>query len=111
MTVLPIVLAGLAAACAAVILWRALVILNRTHHRSHARGRAHFLGFGLSYVALGVSAVAAAMSLTGWPGHEGPLLGLLLASAGLILFDRRRPREDRHGMAIETLRHPADPSC
>ncbi|MFI0609837.1 MAG: hypothetical protein ACH37Z_18330 [Anaerolineae bacterium] len=101
----------LAMACAAVVLWRAMQVINSLHHRSHARGQWHFLGFGLSYVTLAVSAVAGAMSLAGWPDHEAPLLGLLAASAGLIAFDRRaRARLDHHapGIAVETLHHPGD---
>jgi len=103
----------LAAACALVILWRALGVLNRLHHRTHARPSWHFVGFGLSYVTLAVGGVAGALSLAaGWPEHEWPVLLLLLASAGLIAFDRRaRPRQDHHapGMTVETLHHPAEP--
>ena len=113
MPALPHLLACLlAAACAGLILWRAAGVLNRLHRPHHPRPSWHFLGFGLSYVALAISAVAGAMSLTGWPAHEAPLLGLLLASAGLIAFDRRaRPRQDYHapGMTVETLHHPAEP--
>lgn len=101
----------LAVACAGLILWRALGVLNRLHHRSHHKPQWHFLCFGASYITLAASAVAGAMSLAGWPDHEAPLLGLLLASAGLILFDRRaRPRADHHaaGMRVETLHHPRE---
>lgn len=102
---------ALAATAAALILWRAACVLNRLHRPHHPRPGWHFLGFGLSYVALGVSATAGAFSLLGWPDHEAPLLGLLAASAGLIVFDRRaRPRQDHHaaGMRVETLHHPAE---
>lgn len=100
---------ALAFAAAGLILWRAACVVNDLHRPLHPRPGWHFLGLGLSYVTLGVSGVAGALSLLGWPPHEAPLLGLLAASAGLILFDRRRrPRKNWHGMTVDTLHHPQE---
>lgn len=68
----------------------ALCVVYRTTPRHH-RNPLLFLGFGYSYVILGAGAVFAAIEIIA-NQHLGelPLWLLLIGSAGLIAFDRRR---------------------
>ena len=85
------VLAALTALAAVVVIFRSVCTINRLHWTTHGHGYAHFLGFGLSYVVLAVGAALAAIdALHGALSLAGILL--LLASAGLILFDKRKAR-------------------
>jgi hypothetical protein len=76
---------------AAVVIFRSVCTLNRLHWTTHGHGYSHFLGFGLSYVILAAGALVAAIdALHGAISLAGQLV--TLASAGLIVFDKRGPR-------------------
>ena len=78
----------LAAVC---VISRSVCILNRLHWTTHTKGYAHFLGYGLSHVILAGGALLAAIDAAhGVLSLAGVIV--VLASAGLILFDRRGPR-------------------
>ncbi len=77
----------LALAMALTVAVRCVCVLNILQHQP---GRAYyqFIGFGVSYVTLAITAVGAALHIV--EGHgEWPLWGFLIASVGLIAFDRR----------------------
>lgn len=84
----------LVAAAACVVVARAACVLYHSHWRTHPRHPWHWLAFGYSYVALAVGAVAGAVAIiTGAREYDSlAALLLLIASAGLILFDRRQRR-------------------
>lgn len=73
------------AACA-VILARCICMVSKLSHRTWTGTRAHFAALAASYALLGGGALGTAMHLS-----FGPVL-LLLAVAGGVLFDRRKPR-------------------
>lgn len=78
-------------AAAAIVMARAICILNRLHWTTFGTGYSHFLGFGLSYIGLAAGALVAAIdALNGVLTLSTALV--LFASAGLILFDKRGPR-------------------
>jgi hypothetical protein len=88
MSALLIAVTILAALC---VISSSVCILNRLHWTTHTRGYAHFLGYGLSHVVLAGGALLAAIDAAhGVLSLAGVIV--VLASAGLILFDRRRPR-------------------
>lgn len=92
-----------------VVVARCFWILNRLHPAGHARSYAHFAGFGGSYVLLALGATAQGLQILAGQPPDLSDWCFCLASAGLILTDRRsRSREDRHGMTVETLHHPRD---
>lgn len=77
--------------CAAVILMRCVCILNNMDHRQRGTNFAHFAAFGLSYCLLAAGAMSAMFQI--WEGRaDWGGWAFLLASAGLIVFDRRRGR-------------------
>lgn len=85
-----------AVACAFVIFFRALIVIMGMHPNQRKGCYAAWLGFVFAYALLGVSALGSALAVCStppraenwqqWAGH----LTWLHASAGLILFDRRR---------------------
>jgi hypothetical protein len=78
-------------ACAIVVIARSICIINRLHWTTLGTGYPHFLGFGLSYVALAAGALVAAIdALHGALSLASYLV--IVASAGMILFDKRGPR-------------------
>lgn len=82
-------LTALAAGLVLVITWRCLTVLRGMHHRKAGCSYLQFLAFGLSYVALAVSAIGAAI-IVAQGDFNLSHLGFLFSSAGLILFDRRK---------------------
>lgn len=70
----------------AVILARCICVVPRLSLRAWTGHRAHFLALAGTYALMAGGAVGTAMHLP-W----GPLL-LMLAVAGWVLFDRRKPR-------------------
>lgn len=92
-----------------LILGRCLWILNRMHPAGHARSYAHFAGFGGSYVVLALGAAAQGLQILNNAAPDLSDWCFCLASAGLILTDRRgRRREAMPGMTIDTLHHPRE---
>lgn len=86
-------------ACAVVVV-RSVGVVNKMAHRERgSQPLWAWLGFGISYATLAASSVGAMLMV--WA--QAPQLGyvpLLLASAGLILFDRRRPAKALPGPAV-----------
>lgn len=78
-----------AAVLVLVIGMRCLRVIRGMHHRPEGCPYWKFLGFGVSYVVLAVSAIGAAIVI-GQGQFNLSNLGFLVSSAGLILFDRRR---------------------
>lgn len=85
------VIVAIAVLSAVIVIARALCIIERLHWRTHGQGYAHFLGCGLSYVALAAGALLVALEAWGGVATLGALL-VIFASAGLIVFDKRGPR-------------------
>lgn len=86
-----ILLQILGTAAGLVILARAVGVIAGMDMRARTEHYLAWLGFGLAYAALAAAAAASVIAL--WTG--GADLGTfawLGASAGLILFDRRRGR-------------------
>ena len=81
----PIVAIGLAS----LIFGRAICVLYSAHPSKH-RHPLLFVGFGYSYLALGAGAIFAAIEICGADVGHWPLWLILIGSAGLIAFDRRR---------------------
>jgi len=88
---------------ASVIFTRAVCVCYSTHPSKH-RHPLLFIGFGYSYVLAGAGAVLAAIDILGADVGHWPEWLILIGSAGLIAFDRRRqqcwavthcPAEDR----------------
>lgn len=81
----------LGALMAGVVLFRVISVLD--HMTPGARGISYlrFLGFGLSYVFLAVACVIAEIGVIEQQADPSDWL-FLGASAGLIVFDRRRRR-------------------
>lgn len=75
----------------AVIVMRAVSVISKMDMRSRSEHYLAWLGFGLSYALLAVSAVGSILALWAGSGQLGAL-SWLCASAGLILFDRRKRR-------------------
>ena len=86
MTMIPPVVAIL---LATVIFVRAVCVCYSTTPANH-RHPLMFLGFGYSYVLLGAGAVFSAIEILGADVGQIPLWLILIGSAGLIVFDRRR---------------------
>lgn len=78
-----------AAILAAIIFTRAVCVCYSTSPAKHAHP-VLFLGFGYSYVTLGAGAVLGAVDILGADVGHLPLWLILIGSAGLIAFDRRR---------------------
>ena len=92
-----------------IILGRCLWVLNRMHPAGHTRSYGHFVAFGGSYVLLALGAAAQGLQMVAGAPPDLSDWCFCLASAGLIVFDRRaRPRIDHHGdgITVETLHHP-----
>lgn len=81
----PIVAIGLAA----IIFGRAICVVYNAHPSKH-RHPLLFIGFGYSYVTLGAGAIFAAIDVCGGNTGDVALWLILIGSAGLIAFDRRR---------------------
>lgn len=85
----------LGVAAAAVVLGRAVLVLNALHWRGWGRQVLRYVGFGMSYVALAMAAAGSGLAvLTTTPTQASVYswAGFVLwcvASAGLIVFDRR----------------------
>jgi hypothetical protein len=85
----------LACVAALVVFGRAVLVLNALHWRGWGCQVLRYAGFGLSYVAVAMAAAGSGLAvLTTAPSTENAYswAGLILwcvASAGLILFDRR----------------------
>lgn len=85
---------GAAVLLAAIILVRVICVIYPTTRAKH-KHPVMFYGFGYSYVALGAGAVAAAIAICADPTVLGmevdriAIWTLLVASVGLIIFDRR----------------------
>lgn len=76
----------------AIVAWRATMVINGMAHGR--RGNQPFwawLGFGLGYVALAGAAVGSVLAVWSEQLHFG-LVVWLIASAALIVCDRRRGR-------------------
>lgn len=82
----------LAGACAGLIAWRVMSVLN--HLNFHSRQHTYFrwLAFGLSYSLLLIAAFGSTVQILEGRAITGDWLWLL-ASAGLIVFDRRARRK------------------
>lgn len=78
---------------AAVIIVRCVCVLYHTHHTRHPRHAWHWVGFGYSYVLLAGAALCGVVAvITGEVAYARIAVGgFLVASAGLIIFDRRQP--------------------
>jgi hypothetical protein len=95
--------------CALIVLGRAVLVLNALHWKGWGRQVLRYAGFGLSYVALGMAAAGSGLavltttptlnSVYGWAGF----VLWCVASAGLILFDRR-PAPQRQIEQQQSLR-------
>jgi len=86
LTMIPAIVAtGLAA----IIFGRAICVVYNAHPSKH-RHPLLFIGFGYSYVTLGAGAIFAAIEICGHDVGSLPLWLILIGSAGLIAFDRRR---------------------
>lgn len=84
-------LAVLSIVAAICVIHCSIGVIHRLHWATHARGYAHFLGYGLSHVALAGGALLAAIDAAhGVLSLAGMIV--VLASAGRILFDRRGTR-------------------
>lgn len=85
----------LACAAALVVFGRAVLVLNALHWKGWGRQVLRYAGFGLSYVALAMAAAGSGLAvLTTTPTRDNVYAwaGFVLwcvASAGLIVFDRR----------------------
>lgn len=80
-----------AIALATVIFGRAICVVYKAHPRAH-RHPLLFIGFGYSYVTLGAGSIFAAIEICGHDVGHWPLWLILIGSAGLIAFDRRRQK-------------------
>jgi hypothetical protein len=80
------------AACSAVVVFRAIEIIERMHWRADGNSYGHFAAFGLSYVLLAAGAVIVAIEAASGALTLGGLC-IIVASAGLIVFDNRRPKQ------------------
>ncbi len=100
------VVTAVAMFCAGVVMVRCICVISIAQ-RSHYDRYGQFIGFGLSYILLAVSAFWAALEIAA--GHPpDSAWGFLMASAGLIAFDRRpaacfRDRRKCSGAAVVTL--------
>jgi len=84
-------LAFLTVLAACCVIGHSVGILNRLNWITHEKSYAHFLGFGLGHVVLATGALLAAIdALNGALSLAGVIV--VLASAALIVFDRRGPR-------------------
>lgn len=79
-------------AMAAVIAFRCFMVLHGMRWRERRCSAVMYWLFGLSYITLMVASIGAAMHITEGEGITGDWL-FLLASTGMILFDRRRRRK------------------
>lgn len=99
-------------ACATLIALRCLWVITHLHYPTSGRRLVCFAGFGLGYVALALGAVGTALVVvSGERQATVSELLFLLASAAMIVFDRRRAHalERSPGMEVDTLHHPAEP--
>lgn len=78
-------------AAAGLVIWRAVCTVERLHWTTTGHGYAHFLGFGVSLIALAAGALLAAIDAAHGVLSLAAIV-MLLASAGLVIFDRRGPR-------------------
>lgn len=85
---------GTAVLLAAIILVRVICVIYPTTRAKH-KHPVMFYGFGYSYVLLGAGAIASAIAICNDPSVLGfevdriAIWTLLIASVGLIVFDRR----------------------
>lgn len=75
-----------------IVLVRAIGVVSKMDVRWRDQHYVPWLGFGLSYIALALSAVGSIMMLWSTPPLGLMFLPWLCASGGLIVFDRRRRR-------------------
>ena len=81
----------IATACGAVIFFRAVNVIRHMDRRTWTGRYITWLAFGLSYALLAVASLGSVISF--WQGRfEIEHIVWLGASAGLILFDRRKRR-------------------
>lgn len=81
---------ALAWTLAAVVAVRCVCVLHGMSPRTRTKHYATWLGFGLAYAVLCVAALGSAAHITEGTATAGDWLWLL-ASCGLIAFDRRDP--------------------
>lgn len=74
-----------------IILIRAVSVINKMSLRTRQEDYWRWLGFGIAYALLAAAAAGSVLSIWGDPVDLGAF-AWLGASAGLILFDRRRRR-------------------
>lgn len=79
-------------ACAGLIAWRVTSVLNHLDFRNRQHAYWRWLLFGLSYSVLLVAALGSTVQILEGRALIGDWLWLL-ASTGLILFDRRASRK------------------
>jgi len=89
-----LILQILATAACAVVAWRAATVVMHMDLRTRGRRYGRWLGFGLGYALLAVCAVGSLVSVWNSPMQIGYAMWPI-ASALLIVFDRRKRREDR----------------
>lgn len=93
-TILLALIKLIATAAGLVIFVRAVHVVHTMDCRVRREHYLHWLAFGTAYALLAVAAIGTIVAL--WE-HEALYLGglnWLLASGGLILFDRRRRRKE-----------------
>lgn len=81
---------------AVTIAVRCFCVLHKMDMHSRRCSYGWFLAFGLSYATLMIAALGAAIHISEGHGITGDWL-FLLASAGMIVFDRRRRRAAPEG--------------
>ena len=80
--------------CGVVIFARAVNVIRQMDFRTRGEHYLAWLAFGLSYALLACAAAGAVLSI--WSGNFAfGHLAWLGASAGLILFDRRRRAKEK----------------
>lgn len=84
----------IAGACAVLIAWRVMSVLNHLNFRNRQHTYWRWLMFGLSYSLLLIAVCGSTVQILEGRSVAGDWIWLL-ASAGLIAFDRRAGRKPR----------------